>query len=329
MPGTRRRDGRGAGGVKDETMESAMRYDETAFLFTADGGERVGIVTTPASQPVARIGVVVVVGGPQYRVGSHRQFVLLARALAARGFAVMRFDCSGMGDSDGPATPFTARDADIAAAIDAFVARVDGVSEVAIWGLCDAASAALLYAPRDPRVRHLVLINPWVRSDAGLARTHLKHYYGSRLGDPTFWKDVVRGRVGIWRAVRGFVGTVMTARRGARDDEADLGFQARMARGWKRFAGDILLVCSGDDLTAREFVDHAASDAEWAGLVDQPRVARCPLAEADHTFSRAEWRDRVADETAAWLEKRAGRAQPDRARRAVSGSVSDSSQVPA
>jgi exosortase A-associated hydrolase 1 len=240
--------------------------------------------------------------------------VLLARSLAARGFAVMRFDCAGMGDSDGDERPFTDRDDDVRAAIDAFVARVAAIDEVAIWGLCDAASAALLYAPRDARVRHLVLLNPWVRSDAGLARTHLKHYYTSRLADRAFWADLVRGRVGVLRAAKGLLATLVAARdRPERiDDEAGLGFQARMARGWKRFRGDILLICSGDDLTAREFIDHAARDAEWAGLLEQRRVARCDLADADHTFSRAAWRDRVAAQTADWLLRRIAPPPSDR-----------------
>jgi alpha/beta superfamily hydrolase len=45
--------------------------------------------------------VLVIVGGPQYRAGSHRQFTLLARSLAEQGFAVLRFDYRGMGDSTG------------------------------------------------------------------------------------------------------------------------------------------------------------------------------------------------------------------------------------
>jgi exosortase A-associated hydrolase 1 len=183
------------------------------------------------------------------------------------------------------------------------------VTEVAIWGLCDAASAALLYAPDDPRVTRLVLLNPWVRSDAGLARTHLKHYYGSRLTDRVFWGNLLRGRVGVLRALKGFVSTMVAARGRVADPDEGLGFQARMARGWKRFGGDILLICSGDDLTAREFIDHAASDAEWAGLVDGSQVARCTLADADHTFSRAEWRDRVAAVTADWLDEHAVHAR--------------------
>ena len=282
---------------------------ETAFSFDGAGGRLVGIVTMPVrdaadASPASTVGVLIVVGGPQYRVGSHRQFVLLARALAARGYAAMRFDCTGMGDSTGAERPFTDRDADIAAAIDAFLAQVPGVTEVALWGLCDAASAALLYAPGDPRVRRLVLLNPWVRSDAGLARTHLKHYYGSRLTDRAFWADLLRGRIGVLRAAKGFVATLFAARRASNEDDASLGFQARMARGWKRFGGEILLICSGDDLTAREFVDHAAGDAEWTGLLAAPRVSRCDLAEADHTFSRAVWRDRVARMTADWLDER-------------------------
>ncbi len=283
-------------------------YREQALLFDAGEARLVGIVTRPASEVQSKLGVLIVVGGPQYRVGSHRQFVLLARALATRGCAVMRFDCSGMGDSTGAALPFTERDRDIRAALDAFIAAVPEVREVAIWGLCDAASAALFYAPQDVRVTRLVLLNPWVRSDAGLARTHLKHYYSARLFDREFWRNLLRGEVGIVRALRGLGATLMQALegsgRGSRAFEQAPSFQARMARDWKRFSGDILLICSGDDLTAREFIDHAASDAEWRGVVEQLRVARCEFAEADHTFSRAAWRDQVAAWTADWLTDR-------------------------
>lgn len=288
-------------------------YRETALLFEAGDARLVGIVTRPASNAPARLGVLIVVGGPQYRVGSHRQFVQLARALAARGFAAMRFDCSGMGDSTGAERPFTDRDRDIRAAIDAFTATVPEVGEIAIWGLCDAASAALFYAPQDARVKKLVLLNPWVRSEGGLARTHLKHYYAARLGDREFWRKLMGGEVGIVRALRGLGSTLLRALagsahhaggksdRGSDVSEPGPGFQARMARGWKRFGGDILLICSGDDLTAREFVDHVAGDAEWKGLVEQMRVARCDFAEADHTFSRAAWRGQVETWTADWL----------------------------
>ena len=43
--------------------------------------------------------VVIVVGGPKYGVGSHRQFVTTARYVAAAGYPVLRFDYPSKGDS--------------------------------------------------------------------------------------------------------------------------------------------------------------------------------------------------------------------------------------
>src|SRR5690606_31415058 len=109
--------------------------------------------------------------------GSHRQFVLLCRHLAAHGIPAMRFDYRGMGDSTGAERGFDTVADDIRAAIDSFIKRVPSIGRVVLWGLCDAASAACLYAPSDERVGGLVLANPWVRTAAGEAKTYLKHYY--------------------------------------------------------------------------------------------------------------------------------------------------------
>jgi len=273
---------------------------EQTFLFDVDGAPLVGIVSVPTSR-VEATGVLIVVGGPQYRVGSHRQFVLLARALARRGIAAMRFDCAAMGDSAGVERAFTERDAEIRGAIDAFVRVVPSVRQVAIWGLCDAASAALMYAAGDARVTRLVLLNPWVRSETGLAQAQLKHHYSAKFVDRDFWKKLVSGRVDVWRALTEFVATWRTARRAGQEPRVATTYQERMAIGWRRFDGDTLLICSGNDLTAREFLDHAERDPAWAGLVEAPRVSRRRFDEADHTFSRAQWRDQVATWTADWI----------------------------
>ena len=76
-----------------------MNYEEQAITFDCHGASLYGIASVP-QQSGAR-GVLIVVGGPQYRVGSHRQFALLARSLAAQGIPAMRFDYRGMGDSVG------------------------------------------------------------------------------------------------------------------------------------------------------------------------------------------------------------------------------------
>jgi hypothetical protein len=81
----------------------------------------------------------------------------------------------------------------------------------------------------------------------------------------------------------------------------DASFRARMARGLAGFSGQTLLLLSENDLTAREFADHAAQSAEWRRLLDGPSVKRVDLADSDHTFSRRVWRECIETATAEWL----------------------------
>ena len=281
-----------------------MNFTEHALSFACAGEELLGIVTAP-EQPKP-IGVLIVVGGPQYRVGSHRQFLLLARALAKAGYPTMRFDYRGMGDSTGDQRDFEAVNDDIAAAINAFRQQSPDVVKIVLWGLCDAASASLLYwdATQDPRINGLVLLNPWVRSETTLARTHIRHYYGQRLLEGEFWRKLLTGEVGLNRAVGGFVRNLLSARQSKSSPvvtEAELPFQKRMARGLGRFSGSVLLILSGNDYTAKEFLGSVANDSTWLRIFESRKVSRIDLPRADHTFSTAQWRSDVEQHTTMWL----------------------------
>jgi exosortase A-associated hydrolase 1 len=249
--------------------------------------------------------VLVVVGGPQYRAGSHRQFTLLARDLAQGGVPVLRFDYRGMGDSEGAIRPFDEVEDDLRAAIDAFMAAAPDLREVVLWGLCDAASAIGMYAARDPRVAGLVLLNPWVRTEDGLARATLRHYYRARLRDPAFWKQLLRGGLDWRRSLASLLALLRKARGtpapAASGATATASLPERMRAGLQEFRGQVLLVISGADLTAREFCDLADADRAWKGVLAPPRVTRRQIDDADHTFSRRAWRDQVARWTAEWL----------------------------
>ena len=74
-----------------------------------------------------------------------------------------------------------------------------------------------------------------------------------------------------------------------------------MLRGLRAFHGNVLLIDSGNDLTAKEFLDMAQASPAWRRLLAAPQVQRRTLAGADHTFSRRAWRDQVADWTADWV----------------------------
>ncbi|MCC7487776.1 MAG: hydrolase 1, exosortase A system-associated [Burkholderiales bacterium] len=288
-----------------------MAPGEQAVVFQCEGETLVGVLH-PVAAPAAR-GVLIVVGGPQYRAGSHRQFVLLARALAAWGVPAFRFDYRGMGDSGGVARNFEDVGPDIRAAIDCFAENAPGLRGVVVWGLCDAASAALFYAGGDPRVTGLVLLNPWVHTEQGAARTYLRHYYLARLFDKAFWRKLAAGAFDWRKAIADL--RALARKAGTTGTPADAGTSAaappgtpvpdlreRMEAGLRRFRGRVLLVLSGDDLTAQEFKDLVATSRGWRRLIAADRVARRDLPRANHTFSRREWRDEVARFTGEWLK---------------------------
>jgi uncharacterized protein len=275
---------------------------EIPILFDCAGSTLLGILH-PATVP-ARRGVLIVVGGPQYRIGSHRQFVLLARALAKAGIPAMRFDYRGMGDSDGPFRGFEEIGADIEAALAAFRSHSPELKEVILWGLCDAASAIMFYAHRDPAIAGIVLLNPWVRTDVGEAKTYIKHYYRGRLADPAFWRKALSGKLDLLTSGRSLAGFARSAlrRSNATPIAGDLPLPERMAAGLERYRGPVLLILSGNDLTAREF-EEAARDSRWTRLLKSPFVRHCPLEDSDHTFSRKEWRQSVVDSTVNWITR--------------------------
>jgi exosortase A-associated hydrolase 1 len=277
-----------------------MPYEERALAFGCGDDVLVGIASVPAA-PCAR-GVLIVVGGPQYRVGSHRQFALLARHLAGHGIAAMRFDYRGMGDSEGDERDFESVRDDIRAALDAFMVAVPGMRDVVLWGLCDGASAAAMYAQHDARVRGLVLLNPWVRTDDGVARTTLKHHYRDRLRDREFWGKLARGQFDYVGSLKSMLGLVRAAFAGRREqDGAAASLPERMRQGLHAFGGHLLVVIGGADLTGREFCDVAGSTPAWKRLLAAPQVTWRRIEDADHTFSRRAWRDQVAAWTSEWV----------------------------
>jgi uncharacterized protein len=276
---------------------SEGREEAITFRCAAD---RLVAIVHHVSDPRVRTGILIVVGGPQFRVGSHRQFTLMARALAAASVPVMRFDYRGMGDSDGEMRSFESIREDLLAAIDAFMRSVPSLTGVVLWGLCDAASAILMDGTQDPRACGLILANPWVRTQAGEAKTQLRHYYLGRLLQGTFWSGLASGRINLFRALLDFARTVATAR--SRQGHAvSTSFIDRMQAGLERFEKPILLLISGRDLTAQEFTDHCAASPAWQSLLHRSNVRIERFAEADHTFSQRDALDLAVARTLAWL----------------------------
>lgn len=279
-------------------------WQELPLVFDCQGETLVGLITAPAAHRAQQPGLVallVVVGGPQYRVGAHRQFVELARHVAAAGHVAMRFDARGMGDSTGNHPGFEHLDVDIASAIDALQQQHPRVRRVVLWGLCDGASASALYLAEQPdaRVAALSLLNPWVRGTETLARAQLRHWYVQRLLQPSFWRKLLRGGVGLQAARRLLANT----RHGLAKPVAPVGdFRARMLAGAQALDGPLLVHLAERDGTAQEFAGLLSSTPGWRRLQADGRLRTVDLPEADHTLTAEAARRQLAQDVTALLD---------------------------
>jgi uncharacterized protein len=263
---------------------------ERAISIDCRGDELLAIVHTPV-EPAGEVAALIVVGGPQYRVGSHRMFVDLARSLARSGVPTVRFDCRGMGDSDGTFTSFEDLADDIRAAVDA-TEKAIGARRVVLVGLCDGASASIMYCASDARIAGMVLMNPWVRSSVGEAKARIDHYYGNHLREGDFWRRLITGKVNIARALKGLLSNIGLAKQSRA--EAGTHYIAQMLRALTAFQERVLIILSRDDLTAQEFMGLVGDSPEWKRAVDRANVVSHVVEDSDHTFSGVRQIEEVA-----------------------------------
>jgi exosortase A-associated hydrolase 1 len=220
------------------------------ILSFASGGET--LVGTLDAAP-GRVGVLIVSGGRETRIGAHRAMALLAARLAARGVPVFRFDRAGIGDSTGVDRGYADSRFDILNAGQVFRDALDGVEAVVGFGNCDAASALALFG-RESGVDAVVLANPWViepRDDLPPAAA-IRARYAQRLFDPASWVRLLRGGIDLGKAVRGL-------RKAGSRDRGDLA--TRVLAGVAAWGDDAQVVLARGDATAIAYRDAASPDA--------------------------------------------------------------------
>ena len=123
-------------------------------------GQLVGVLSTcneAADAPVA----IFFNAGFLHRIGPFRLWVDVARELASKGVASIRFDLHGLGDSvssnvGGDAVQSAIRD--LSEAMDLVESRL-GKKSFFVFGLCSGADYAHPAALADPRIRGLVMID--------------------------------------------------------------------------------------------------------------------------------------------------------------------------
>lgn len=136
----------------------AMRAAASSESAHSFGDGLVGVITRPRTA-ASKVGVLLLNAGITRHVGPFRAHVDLARALAEQGFAVLRFDLSGLGDSALPAlAEGDRRRRDIDAAMQ-LLTQTTGVERFVLCGLCSGADDAFHVGAHDERVAGAILLD--------------------------------------------------------------------------------------------------------------------------------------------------------------------------
>lgn len=279
---------------------------EIPVLVPCNGDTLVGIVHKPEN--FGKVGVVIVVaGGPQYRVGAHRQFITLARKLAKKGITTIRFDHRGTGDSTGELRGFMDMNEDIQSAIHTLCIHVPAIEHVVLWGECVSATACTFYSYTDTRVKGILLTNPWIRTEQGQAKTFLKHYYWDRLFDKSFWLKVKSGKFSVLRSLTSYFKLYQSSKSktevpiNIEHDLVALPLPERVVKSCEHFHGKVLVVTSGKDLIAQEYKDYVEFSTAWQSMIQNGKITAYDIPDSDHTFSRETWRDALFNYTENWI----------------------------
>lgn len=222
------------------------------LLTLACEGVEIGATLDAAA---GEIGLLLVTGGSQTRIGSHRMYERLAGALAGRDIACLRFDRRGVGDSGGEDPGFRGSAPDLEAAAAALRRECPGLRRIHGFGLCDGATAIALFGDR-AGLDGLVLVNPWlVEAEADAPPpAAIRRHYRERLLSREGWRRLLSGGVNYRKLFAGIlkIAKPMAGSPLARDVAAALA-RHRLPAALILAAGDATAIAAEHELKAGVF----------------------------------------------------------------------------
>lgn len=164
-------------------MEIAQKINST--------GNLVGIVHVPEVARSGKPAFIFVSAGMLHRTGPYGFYTQAARELANMGFHVLRFDLSGIGDSEHQNNDLDFSEQsqqDIAAAIDLLCDSYKCETIISA-GLCSGADDSIIAANRDERIKALFLLDgPGFRTPR-FSLNRLIYHYPQRLLNKQKWSN--------------------------------------------------------------------------------------------------------------------------------------------
>ncbi|MBA5775931.1 alpha/beta hydrolase [Stappia sp. F7233] len=298
-------------------VEEACRFGEDGRLF--------GILTRPMPGP-AKAGVVLLNSGYDHHIGWAGAHVEMARKLAGEGFATLRIDASGIGESPlmpGQGAQILYSDAQIADVREAVaLLKAHGIGKVVVSGRCSGAYLALISSVALEDVDGMVMVNSrrfaWnPRQDVDIEIRKpvqpLKSYQ-RKLRDPRVLKRALSSpkafRESFAKLVKGVARPFFRAMAPllgplSMHNRLDRQVQRRMAS-LRRRDVPTLIVYSENDPGLEELASYFGADYRRMEIYRNARLVFVP--DADHNLTPKAARQLLLRETSALLRQLAGSA---------------------
>jgi len=274
------------------SREKVVRFGREAKL--------VGILSEPPVGGAVREPMVLLVNsGILHRVGACRFHVRLARRLASEGVASLRFDFSGIGDSEVRRDELAFEQSAVAELREAmdYLTGSKGAQSFVVIGLCSGADMAFEVAKVDPRVVGIGVLDPW----AYRTTRYFVNHYAPRLLRASAWTRLIRRRLEAARPA--------PAPSPGVPEELVLPTYVREFPPQERAAADLRgLLDRGVELCAifsGGQSDHYNYEGQFAdafrALPLRAHLLERYFPEADHIFTNLEHQRQVVDTLAGWF----------------------------
>jgi hypothetical protein len=265
----------------------------------------------PGADAAGKPGVLLLNSGILHRVGSCRMHVRLARALSDQGFTSLRFDYSGIGDSEQRKDSLSFEESAVVETREAmdYLAGARRLDRFLVFGLCSGADMAHETALADQRIVGLAMLDAWCYRNLGW----YLHHYGPKVFNLSRWRHAIHMRL------RKLLGTGTHAggqRAGMAGVEYEVPKYVRVFPPRKKVE---------QDLTAFMARGMSLYFAWTGGLVEynhrnqyrrtfrnvqfRDLLTVDYLPDADHILSGLQHQDFVADRVVAWAGAAAARTQ--------------------
>jgi len=309
---------------KQLTLESGVTEESVRFL--SNQQELQGILTLPAGP--FRGAVVFSHGWSGNRCGPAGLLTEAARIIAGEGYAVLRFDFAGRGESQGEGLQSTLLSMadDLTAATQLMKTRT-GLRQILYLGLCSGGNVVVGALKRLPEARALILLSVYPFSDGDTFSRDLNRFlhflkvYWYKAVRPQTWKRLVQGDIRLGQVFRVLFSPLL--KRGANRQKegqpekapASADFQARSAKAATsesrlekkapprshlknlRQNVPVLMLYGTADPDASAAIKYFGDFA----IEQQLPVGIRHIEGADHNFSSRLWREKILSEIRQFL----------------------------